>query len=207
MKRAYNYFFGGAQPVPAPPSPTTPLTTTDITAPSKDQETPRENGIDTPPETPRHAPLSEDEAAFESPSPPSPKADDSLEVQIQKLKKQLAHAEADLDEAQKVAQSQDEHVKSLEEDYKEREKGFEEREVTLQQDKKDLEEHMRNTVRDECETEFKEKLASVTQENEARITALQQEIESLKAEIEKLKSTIAGLEADKEHGRRIPIKG
>lgn len=62
MKRAYNYFFGGTQPAPAPASPSTPLTTTDVVAPSKDEPTPRENGIDTPPETPRQAPLSEDEA-------------------------------------------------------------------------------------------------------------------------------------------------
>jgi hypothetical protein len=62
MKRAYNYFFGGGQPVPVPPSPTAPVTTTDTTAPSKIEdapskidETPRENGIDTPPETPREA--------------------------------------------------------------------------------------------------------------------------------------------------------
>lgn len=62
MKRAYNYFFGGAQPAPAPASPTTPLTTTDTTAPSKDEPAARDNGVDTPPETPREARLSEDEA-------------------------------------------------------------------------------------------------------------------------------------------------
>jgi hypothetical protein len=55
MKRAYNYFFGGAQPIPVPSEPTAPVTTTDTTAPSKIEETPRENGIDTPPDTPHEA--------------------------------------------------------------------------------------------------------------------------------------------------------
>lgn len=55
MKRAYNYFFGGGQPVPVPPSPTAPVTTTDTTAPSKIEEAPRDNGIDTPPDTPHEA--------------------------------------------------------------------------------------------------------------------------------------------------------
>lgn len=55
MKRAYNYFFGGGQPAPVPSSPTAPVTTTDTTAPSKVEDAPRENGIDTPPETPREA--------------------------------------------------------------------------------------------------------------------------------------------------------
>ncbi|KAF2848726.1 hypothetical protein T440DRAFT_152578 [Plenodomus tracheiphilus IPT5] len=175
MKRAYNYFFGGAQPIPAPPAPTSPLTTTDVTAPSKDDPLPQDRGVDTPPETPREARqprLSEDEAVpphyplslhsrvglhyvpasslltrrLPASEPPSPQAGDSLDVQIAKLKQKLAHAEADLSEAQKVATSQDEHVRVLEDDYKVREKGFEEREATLQQDKKDLEEHMVSVV-------------------------------------------------------------
>jgi hypothetical protein len=55
MKRAYNYFFGGGQPVPVPSEPTEPVTTTDTAPPSKIEEAPRENGIDTPPDTPHEA--------------------------------------------------------------------------------------------------------------------------------------------------------
>jgi hypothetical protein len=64
MKRAYNYFFGGPAPVPATASPATPSVTTDATPPSKAESTQQDNGVDTPPETPREAPtrLSEDEA-------------------------------------------------------------------------------------------------------------------------------------------------
>lgn len=65
MKRAYNYFFGAAAPVPAPAAP--PVTTAEAaeaTPPSKEDAKPLDNGVDTPPETPREAParLSEDEA-------------------------------------------------------------------------------------------------------------------------------------------------
>lgn len=55
MRRAYNYFFGSAG---APPtSPTTAVTTTEAhaPAPSKSRPTTGDNGIDTPPETPRDA--------------------------------------------------------------------------------------------------------------------------------------------------------
>ncbi len=64
MKRAYSYLFGGAAPVPEPPSTEAPTTDEDTTTSSKDAkpQSLRDNGIDTPPETPRHAPLSEDEA-------------------------------------------------------------------------------------------------------------------------------------------------
>jgi hypothetical protein len=68
MKRAYNYFFGGAQPAPAPAEPSSPVTSKVTAASIKDEETARENGqvngngIDTPPETPRapEAPAGED---------------------------------------------------------------------------------------------------------------------------------------------------
>jgi chromosome segregation ATPase len=108
-------------------------------------------------------------------------AADSFETQIEKLKKKLKHAENELDEAQRIAATQDEHVRSLEGDHEERKKEFEAREASLQQDKKDLEEHMvsvvvqqvreakakeRNTVRDECEAEFNEKMADVNKEAE-----------------------------------------
>ncbi|KAH8631454.1 hypothetical protein IG631_13137 [Alternaria alternata] len=64
MKRAYNYFFGGPAPVPATASPATPAVTTDATPPSVVESSKTDNGVDTPPETPREAPtrLSEDEA-------------------------------------------------------------------------------------------------------------------------------------------------
>ena len=64
MKRAYNYFFGGPAPVPATAEPATPAVTTDATPPSKVESSTQDNGVDTPPETPREAPtrLSEDEA-------------------------------------------------------------------------------------------------------------------------------------------------
>ncbi|KAA8611846.1 hypothetical protein PtrV1_13722 [Pyrenophora tritici-repentis] len=65
MKRAYNYFFGGAAPLPAPAEPTSPLVTTDATPPTKAESIrQQDNGVDTPPETPREPPrrLSEDEA-------------------------------------------------------------------------------------------------------------------------------------------------
>ena len=55
MRRAYNYFFGGSGA--APTSPTTAVTTTEAhaPAPSKSRPTTGDNGIDTPPETPRDA--------------------------------------------------------------------------------------------------------------------------------------------------------
>lgn len=73
MKRAYNYFFGAAAPVPASAAP--PVTTTEATPPSKEDVRPYDNGVDTPPETPREAPrrLSEDEAGTSSShAPPCP---------------------------------------------------------------------------------------------------------------------------------------
>jgi hypothetical protein len=65
MKKAYNYFFGGGQPVPAPAEPSSPVTSR-VTAAPKDEDLPRESGIDTPPETPREPPAREGEVEEEA---------------------------------------------------------------------------------------------------------------------------------------------
>lgn len=157
---------------------------------------------------PAHNILTHPSSAADSPSPPSPTASDSFETQIEKLKKKLKHAENELDEAQRIAATQDEHVRSLEGDHEERKKEFEAREASLQQDKKDLEEHMvsvvvqqvreakakeRNTVRDECEAEFNEKMADVNKEAEelrAKVADLEKQVASYKDEVEKLKGML-----------------
>jgi hypothetical protein len=99
----------------------------------------------------------------------------------------LSKTEAELDEANQLVEKQDDTITDIQNSYREKEREFSEREAALQQDKKDLEEHMvgvvvqqvreakakeRNTVRDELEQEFDNKMGQASSAYEGRIAQL-----------------------------------